>query len=112
MPDLLGEGINLFNAGSYFDAHEVWEDMWRVTTGPSRDFYQGLIHATVALYHLSKENRNGAQSQIEKSLKKLEPYPSDYCGINVAELQQNLRLILEENLELNGRSIQISRNFR
>ena len=27
-------GIVLFNRGDYFEAHEVWEDLWMETAGP------------------------------------------------------------------------------
>src|SRR5438552_2172913 len=45
MADLLVDGINFFNTGRYFQAHESWEDLWRETKGPLRLFYQGLVQA-------------------------------------------------------------------
>jgi predicted metal-dependent hydrolase len=53
-------GIRHFNAGEYFDAHEVWEGLWRACAGPERGFYKGLIQAAVALYHLRRGNSSGA----------------------------------------------------
>ena len=38
-------GILHFNRGDYFEAHEVWEDLWHDKAGPDRRFYQGLIQA-------------------------------------------------------------------
>ena len=32
----LAAGVRLFDAGLFFEAHEVWEDVWRVETGPTR----------------------------------------------------------------------------
>src|SRR5262249_34271574 len=53
-------GVQLFNAGEYFDAHEVWEDLWHDCPSADRRFYQSLIQAAVALYHWSRGNRPGA----------------------------------------------------
>jgi len=96
MHSLFQEGINFFNAGRYFEAHETWEDLWRETEGPCRLFYQGLIQAAVGLHHLSQGNREGARGQLRKSLGKLEPYPPDCCGINNARLIADLRRTLKD----------------
>jgi uncharacterized protein len=95
MTDLLTEGINFFNAGHYFEAHERWEDLWRVTTGPLRLFYQGLVQAAVGLHHLSRGNLNGARSQITKSVAKLGEYPARFCQIDNERLVGELKQILE-----------------
>lgn len=96
MTDLLTEGINFFNAGRFFEAHERWEDLWRVTKGPLRFFHQGLVQAAVGLHHLSRGNLNGARAQITKSLAKLEEYPPHFCQIDNGKLITQLRQILEQ----------------
>ena len=53
-------GIGHFNRGEYFEAHEVWEGLWRDCAAADRLFYQSLIQAAVALYHWSNGNRVGA----------------------------------------------------
>ena len=37
------DGIQLFNEHEFFEAHEVWEDIWHMAYGLKHDFYQGLI---------------------------------------------------------------------
>src|SRR5262249_49466194 len=95
MTDLLTAGINFFNAGRYFEAHEAWEDLWRPTQGPLRLFYQGLVQAAVGLHHLAHGNLNGARAQLTKSLSKLDQYPARFCQIDNAKLVTGLRDILE-----------------
>lgn len=95
MPDLLHDGIKLFNSGRYFEAHEAWEDLWRSTGGPLRLFYQGLVQAAVGLHHLGRGNRNGATAQLQKSLSKLEQYPEQFCRIDNAKLIADLQQILK-----------------
>jgi predicted metal-dependent hydrolase len=92
--DLLQIGINFFNDGRYFEAHEAWEDLWRQTRGPLRLFYQGLVQAAVGCHHLTHGNANGARAQLKKSLAKLEQYPALFCGVRNQELVAGLREVL------------------
>src|SRR5215470_5311725 len=96
MADLLAEGINFFNTGRYFEAHESWEDLWRKTKAPLRLYYQGLVQAAVGLHHLSRGNVNGGRAQLSKSLAKLAEYPAYFCQIDNGKLVAELRRILEQ----------------
>jgi predicted metal-dependent hydrolase len=91
---LFDDGIKLFNDGEYFEAHEVWEELWRATDQPIRGFYQGLIHAAVGLHHLRRRNQAGARQQLSKSIRKLGSYPPDCCGIDNAGLTTQLGAVL------------------
>jgi predicted metal-dependent hydrolase len=76
MHNLLHEGLKFFEAGRYFEAHEVWEELWKETPpGPARLFYQGLIQGAVGLHHYGKGNQTGARAQLTKALAKLEAAP-------------------------------------
>jgi uncharacterized protein len=96
MPDLLDEGIVLFNSGKYYEAHEVWEDLWRVTTGPLKICYQGMIQAAVGMHHLSNLNEAGAAGQLQKSIRNLEAGASAARELDIAGLVQQLHGILLE----------------
>ncbi len=91
----LGCGVVLFNSGLFFECHEYLEGVWRATIGPDRDFYQGIILAASAFYHFEKNNRHGAQAQMQKALRKLEPYRSAYLGVDVDRLVADLRAWLD-----------------
>jgi uncharacterized protein len=95
MTDRLTEGIKFFNSGHYFEAHEAWEQVWRLEQGPLRYFYQGLIHAAVGLYHRSRGNRFGMTAQLKKCLERLNPYPRVVAGINVQRLRRDIRQVLD-----------------
>ena len=43
--ELYHSGIELFNNLEFFDAHDEWEELWQVYSGPDRRFFQGLIQA-------------------------------------------------------------------
>jgi predicted metal-dependent hydrolase len=83
-------GIRLFNAREFFDAHEVWEDVWRESEGLEKRFLQGLIQAAVAFHHHSTGNVAGASSLMERSRKNLAGCPKEFGGIGVGELLDSL----------------------
>ena len=43
-------GIDLFNSGYYWEAHEAWEDLWNAAgrSGQTADFLKGLIKLAAA----------------------------------------------------------------
>jgi predicted metal-dependent hydrolase len=78
-------GIECFNRHEYFEAHEVWEGVWRQTPGEARLFYQGLIQGAVALYHLTNGNLHGAKKLYASCRTYLGPYRPSYLGLDVNE---------------------------
>ena len=64
MTDLLTEGVDLFNSGRYWDAHEVWERDWTPDRkGPDSGFYKGLIQVAAGCLHY-----NGAAGRTISAL--------------------------------------------
>ena len=84
-------GIELFNAGSFFDAHEVLEDVWREAHGEEKKFLQAVIQAAVGLHHHSTGNIAGARSLLARASRKLADYPGAYCGIALEGLRRELK---------------------
>lgn len=77
------EGIDLFNRGEFFDAHEVWEDLWRDCAAPDRRFYQALIQAAVALHHFERGNHTGAARLYHSGRRYMEPYRPAHLGLAI-----------------------------
>lgn len=96
MEGLFERGIEEFNTGYFFEAHDTWEALWMETTGNHRLFYQGLIQTAVGFYHLGNENYKGACSQLGKALAKLDQYPPVYHGIVMHTLVERIRECLQE----------------
>lgn len=65
-------GIEAFQRGLYFEAHEAWEDLWRESQGPRKAFLQGLIQAAVGLYHDGRGKPQAGLRMAAKALKNLE----------------------------------------
>jgi uncharacterized protein len=106
--DWLAEGLRLFNEGRFYDAHEVWEDLWRATTDPSlRICYQGLIQAAVGLYHLDRRNQTGARSQLGKSIRNLQAGAGNATGLDIESLIGELTRLVSNMPEEPPRSLRI-----
>ena len=95
MPNLLEDGLHLFNNGKFYEAHEVWEDLWRLTLDPPlKTCYQGLIQAAVGLHHLGRRNQIGAGSQLAKSIRNLRAGVCSTTGLDIPDLIQQLEGVL------------------
>jgi uncharacterized protein len=88
--ELWAEGIELFNAGRFFDCHEVWEELWKRKSGAEKLFYQGMIQAAVAILHVERGNPRGARSTWDKARVKLELLPAQHMGIALGELRDTV----------------------
>jgi len=77
------QGIAYFNACEFFEAHEVWEDLWKSYTGELRLFYKGLIQAAVALHHFGNGNIRGARKVYRSSRGYLIQYGPTCVGMDL-----------------------------
>lgn len=98
-PEKYLEGVRLFNAEDFFECHDVLEELWSETLGEERRFYQGLIQASVALFHFGNENLGGARKLYESARKNLEPYAPLYMGLNLDEFLGSMKHCFQELLE-------------
>lgn len=90
----LDEARRLFAEGDHFNAHEVLEEHWLEVDEEERDFLQGLIHLSVGLHHLGRENFNGAEAQFRKAQRRLERYPQQHHGVDLAAIRGYLQAAL------------------
>jgi predicted metal-dependent hydrolase len=84
------EGIRLFNQASFFDAHEVLEDVWRAAPQEEKKFLQGLIQVAVALFHHGNGNSIGARSVLRRAFRNLSHYPEGFGGVHLAGLLHSI----------------------
>ena len=99
----LGAAIDLFDAGRFLAAHELFEELWESTEGPEADFFKGLLQAAVALHHLERGNLEGV-ARLHSGLRRfLAGYQPVHGGVEVtrflAEMQAFLRPALEGRAE-------------
>lgn len=84
------EGIRNFNDCEFFEAHEVWEELWQEEEGAAKKFYQGLIQAAVALHHFGNENIRGARKLNVSCRKYLDPYRPKHLGLDLEQFLAQL----------------------
>lgn len=67
-------GTRLFNQGAFFEAHEVWEERWRIEADrTSRRLLQGLIRIAAGLHKLVVVgDRASASRLLARGLAKLD----------------------------------------
>lgn len=81
---LVEEGIERFNAGRYFDAHESWEEVWRSTTPEPAELWRGLIQVAVGLYHHRvRGNPAAARRVLARGLRRVEAHPQGTEGLDL-----------------------------
>jgi predicted metal-dependent hydrolase len=102
VPDAYNLGIEHIRAGRYFEAHEELELVWRAAPPEERDFYQGLVHVAVAWYQHGRGRPVATRRQLEKALRRLEPYEPGHRGVDVAALRAQLASLVESG-DLGGR---------
>ncbi len=96
LPPKVIEGLRLFNAGEYFEAHEELESAWREETGEVRRLYQGILEAAVTYLHVLRGNYNGVIKVGGRGLRWLRLWPERCCGVNVGKLRADLQGVIAE----------------
>jgi predicted metal-dependent hydrolase len=98
----LAEAVRLFNEREFFACHDVLEEVWSETLGEDRQFYQGLIHAAVCLFHFQEGNLGGARKMYSSAVKYLRDYPPRHRGIDVESLLAGLETCFARLLAATG----------
>ena len=99
---LFTDGLNAFNRGDFYDAHEFWEELWSDYYLEDANFVQGLIQLSVGYFHITNLNINGAVGLLNKSIKKLEPYSPICRGIDIVYLIEHASLSLQNLSDINN----------
>jgi uncharacterized protein len=92
-------GIEHFNTCDFFEAHEVWEELWADTQGEPRRFYQGLIQVAVCLHHFGNGNIRGAKKLYFGCRGYLESYRPNFLGLDLDKLLAQLETCCREILD-------------
>lgn len=85
-------GIELFNRGEFFEAHEEMEEAMNLLEDDTSDwdFYLGLLRASVANHKLSQGELSSAVLHLRAALKFLAPYADRHRGLKLREFRSAL----------------------
>ena len=101
MSELFQRGLDEYDKGEYFEAHEAWEDLWSDYNFPDRKFVQGLIQLSVSFVHLGNGNLTGAKNLLKKCQQKFEDYNGMHRDINLLDLKSSIEAVEIVYSELN-----------
>jgi predicted metal-dependent hydrolase len=99
LPEQYREGLRLFNEEEFFECHDVLEELWSETVGADRKFLQGLIQASIALFHFGNENFGGAKKLYLSAKKNLDLFGDEFMGIRLAAFLQDFQTCFQELLD-------------
>src|SRR5512138_3390464 len=105
LPEQVVAGLELFNRGEYFEAHELLEEAWREEPGPVRELYRGILQISVAYYHLLRGNYTGASKMFVRSRTWLSPFPDRCRGIDLALFREDYRKVEDQVHQLGAENI-------
>lgn len=90
------QGVAAYQRGKYYEAHELWEALWRIEPeGPRRRFLQGLIQVAAALHKLiSMKSVPGATRLFERAKGHLEGVPEGMGGLSIKGVIAGIDLAL------------------
>jgi predicted metal-dependent hydrolase len=90
------EGMQCFNEGKFFDAHEELETAWKEESGSVRDLYRGILQIAVTYLHITRGNYDGAVKVYDRSLKWMKGW-NDVCrGVNVKKVREDANTVMQE----------------
>jgi len=95
------KGIELYNLGEFYKAHEPLELAWMETPSPERNLYQGILQIGLAYYQISRGNYRGALKMFKRGQRNLEPLGETLLGVDITRLRADARIV-EEAIRLLG----------
>lgn len=90
--------VRLFNEGQFLASHELFEELWEASHGPSSDCFKGLIQAAIALHHFQDGKLDGARKLYAGHRRYLAAYLPNHRGLDLAgfldEMQSTFRPLM------------------
>jgi hypothetical protein len=83
------KGIELFDQGEFYEAHEPLELAWMNTESPERELYQGILQIGLAYFQISRGNYRGVLKMFKRAHRNLEPIGSSLFGVDISTLRQD-----------------------
>jgi hypothetical protein len=83
-------GVDLYNGGFFWEAHEAWERLWRASEPDTLQhaYLQGLIQCTAACLKITQHEPDAAQRIAARALAHLAPVHAHcagpYMGLDLA----------------------------
>src|SRR5438876_7509430 len=94
------EGIRLFNAGEFFEAHDTWEEVWRGVHDRRREqFYRALIQSAVTLELLRRGRAVGVRQVFVSCTALFDGLPDVFMGLDIPQHLARVRHAIQPALD-------------
>ena len=118
-------GINEFDSGRFWHAHEDWEDLWKSLKAQQAEpsfilGIQGMIQCAALLFQYERQNPRGIANMWSKVTEKLgtsdSPKVEELWGVNIVELLADLQPFVDDAAQkvpdwsLEAASVKITHN--
>lgn len=100
LPHLAKRGLEEFNRGEYFRAHDSLELAWMGDQSAGRELYRAILQVAVAYYQIERGNYNGAAKMFLRMRKWLYPLPGMCRGIKIDQLRNDVEAVHAELIAL------------
>ena len=88
--DPLQDGLTLYAAGEAFEAHERFEDAWRVAEGDDQVLLQALVQRAAARHKAAQGNLRGRDKLLTKAAERLAGLGRHRLGLDLVALRAAL----------------------
>lgn len=93
LPPKALQGLEAFNGGEYYEAHELLESAWMEESGPVRDLYRVVLQVGVGYYQVQRGNYEGARKMFLRALQWFARLPDQCQGINLKQLRAEVEQV-------------------
>jgi predicted metal-dependent hydrolase len=83
------KGLEEFNHGEYFEAHESLEEAWNEDETVGRELYRAILQVAVAYLQIERRNFKGAMKMFLRVRQWINPLPDVCRGVNVEKLRKD-----------------------
>ena len=94
--DSMNYALSLFNDQKWYEAHDVFEDIWNTVDGDERQIIQGILQVSVSQFHLNKGNLNGATILLGEGLGRIKNRTNIDIGIDLNSFCTCLETLLKK----------------
>ncbi len=105
LPEKAVAGMTTFNHGDFFEAHEIFEEVWQDEKSHGRDFYRALIQISVAYLQIERGNFRGAVKMFTRVQQWLAKLPDQCRGVDIAALKMEINEVFREVERYGARGI-------
>ena len=101
-------GIQSFNSGNFYEAHDLFEDLWHECDEPKRRWIHGIVQISVAMHHHSTGNLNGSLLLLAEGISRMRRAQISPIGFKEGEFLepcQEILKLLQTNLKDSNHSL-------